>query len=348
MKLILSLALTAALSVAVAQQQPRLTLDNAITNALEKNAEVNSAQSALRQATETARARNADPLAIITDVLQADQAAETARVNVQLARLDVVNDTTGEFLNLAESVDTVEVLTNQTKLLEKNLEIAKARLANRTGTTLDVQRAETELAGSRQQLADARAQRPIVAARLSRLLGLERGVEPQIADAPALRVRVIDLPALEQKLDERSASVLRAAQGLEFAELIVKISDNDYTPDQSKREAQTNLDNARRALGTERRKALTQLRDVHRSVLGALEGAGLAQKNAETAQKTLENDRVRLRNGLISRIQLESSELAAGRANADAARAANGYLRALTGLSLAAGTDVTGLVKVTQ
>jgi outer membrane protein len=345
MKLLLSLALTTTLSFAIAQQAPRLTLETAITNALEKNAEVSSAQSALRQALETAKARNADPLAIITDILQADQAAESAGVNLRMARLEVANDTSAEFLNLSESNDTIEVLSNQTKLLEKNLEVAKARLANRTGTGLDVQRAETELAGSRQQLSDAKAQRPIVAARLSRLLGLERGVEPQIGDAPALRVRSIDLNALEQKLDERSPLVVRAAQNVEFAELIVKISDNDYTPDQNKREAQTNLENAKRALGSERRKALTQLRDVHRSLQATLEGASVAQKSAETAQKTLENDRVRLRNGLIARIQLDSSELAAARANADAARAANGYLRALTGLSLAAGIDVTGLVK---
>jgi outer membrane protein len=344
MKLLLSLALTATLSFAVAQQQ-QLTLENAISNALEKNAEVSSAASALRQAIETAKARNADPLAIITDILQADQAADSAAVNLRMARLEVANDTSAEFLNLSEANDNIEVLQNQTKLLEKNLEIAKARLSNRTGNSVDVQRAETELAGSRQQLSDAKAQRPIVAARLSRLLGLERGVEPQIADAPVLRVRSIDLNALEQKLDEHSPLVVRAAQNVEFAELIVKISDNDYTPDQNKREAQTNLENAKRALGSERRKALTQLRDVHRSLQAAFEGASVAQKSAETAQKTLENDRVRLRNGLIARIQLESSELSAQRANADAARAANGYLRALTGLSLAAGTDVTGLVK---
>jgi outer membrane protein TolC len=338
------LILTLALPVAVMAQNA-LSLESAVTTALGANAEVANAQNALRQARATQAARDNDPTALITETLQARQTAELAGVQLNALRLAVMSDTVGEFLNLNENTDTVEYLTAQARLAERNLEIAKARLAARTATPVDVQRSETELAGARQQLMDARAQRPIIAARLARLLGLERGTTPAITDPPAPKARTVDLATLEAGLDERVPSVVQAAQAVEAAELIVRVSDNDYTPGQAKREAQTNLDNARRALFTERRKAATQLRDAARAVQDALEGIGVARQNADTAARTFKNDQVRFQNELISRVQLDASDLNARKAALDAFKAANGYWRALAGLSLASGSDVTGWVK---
>jgi hypothetical protein len=331
-------------SVALAQTAPVLTLPRAIATATAENLDLKNATAAVVQARATFAARDADPTALITDVLQARHSLELATVQAASARLEVVSDTVNDFLNLAENTDSVQYLDEQVKLSTRNLEITRARLQARTATPVDVQRAETELAGARQQLGDARAQRPIIAARLGRLLGFERGVEPNIAEPEALRVRSVNLAALETGLDDRVLTVVRAAQAVEFAELIVKVSDNDYTPEQTKREAGTNLEAARRALSTERRKALTTLRDTNRAVGDALEGARVAQKNAEAAAQTFRNDTVRLQNGLIARVQLEASALSNRKAQVDAVRAANGYVRALAGLSLAGGVDVTGLV----
>jgi outer membrane protein TolC len=338
------LALILTLPMALAQSGA-LTLEGAVTAALSANADVANAQSAMRQAQATRAARDADPTALITEVYQARQAAELSGVQANAVRLLVMNDTVTEFLNLAESTDTLEYLTAQAKFSERNLEITRARLASRTATSVDVQRAETELSGARQQLADARAQRPIIAARLGRILCLEKGVEPKIGEPPALKARALDLIRLEDGLDERVPTVVQAAQAVELAELIVKTTDNDYTPGQTKREARTNLENARRALFTERRKAATTLRDAFRAVQDALEGAGVAQKNADTAARTFKNDQVRFQNELISKVQLDASDLTAKKAQYDAAKATNGYWRALAGLSQAAGTDATGLVK---
>jgi outer membrane protein len=333
-----------ALPVALGQSGV-LTLEVAVTTALSANADVANALSAMRQAKATQAARDADPTALITEVYQARQAAELSGVQANAVRLVVMNDTVTEFLNLSENTDTLESLSTQAKLSERNLEITKARLASRTATSVDVQRAETELSGARQQLTDAKAQRPIIAARLGRILGLEKGVEPKIGEPPVLKARALDLVKLEDGLDERVPTVVQAAQAVEFAELIVKTTDNDYTPGQTKREARTTLENAKRALFTERRKAATSLRDTFRTVQDALEGVGVAQKNADTAARTFKNDQVRFQNELISKVQLDASELTAKKAQFDAAKAANGYWRGLAGLSQAAGMDATGLVK---
>ncbi len=344
-KLLLPFALLSfALTVTLAQSGT-LTLEQVVTTALSANAEVQNAQSAASQAKVTQTARDADPTALITDQLQARQSAELLGVQASSVRLLVMSDAVSEFLNLSENSDALEYLSNQAKLSEQSLTIAKARLAARTATPVDVQRSETELSAARQQLSDAKVQRPIIAARLGRILGLDKGAEVKIADAPIFKPRKLELTSLEEGLDERVAVVVQAAQAAEFAALIVATTDNDYTPGQTKREARTNLENAKRALFTERRKAATQLREAFRAVQDALEGAGVAQKNAVTAVQTLKNDNVRFKNELISKVQLAASELTTQKAQFDAARAANGYLRALAGLSLAAGVDATGLMK---
>ena len=338
------LVLPGILSGAAAQQNA-FSLERAVSTALAQNLEVANAANAAAQAGVTRGAREADPTALITDVLQAQHGAALAGANLGFVKLEVTGDTLNDFLNLAEVKDNLEFLASQAKLSERSLEIARARLNARTATPVDVQRAETELAGARQQLADAKAQRPIIALRLGRLLGLDKGVAPEITDPPALRVRSVNLAQLEDNLDERNPQVVQAAQAVEFGALIVKTSDNDYTPDQAKREAKTNLENANRALNTARRKAVSQLRDAFRGVQDALESQKVATQNEATAGRTLANDAVRLKNGLIAKVQLDASELAARRAALDAQRAANGYLRALAALSVASGSDVTGLVK---
>jgi outer membrane protein len=79
-------------------------------------------------------------------------------------------------------------------------------------------------------------------------------------------------------------------------------------------------------------------------VSAAAEGIGVAKQNLTVATRNSENDRERLKQGLISKVQLETTLLAQLQAKQSLAKAENAYLRALAGLSLAAGVDVTGLV----
>ena len=344
LSLTLLLASSALFSTTLAQSvSAPLTLERAVQQALNQNAEVLSAASALGQAQSTLVAKEKDPNAIVTDLLTSRQAAQLAAIQLTFVRLEVTSDAVNEFFNLAENKDALETLTSQVKLSTRQLEIARARLAVKTATPVEVQRAENDLGGARQQLTDATAARPVVAARLARVLGLERGTTLVIAEPPAVKARAVNLGALEQNLDDRVLAVVQAAQALEAAELNVKVSTNDYTAEQTQREARTNLENARRALNTATRRALTQTRDAYRGAQDALEGAAVASKARETADRTLQNDGVRLQNGLIARVELEASQLTALKARHQAAQATNAYLRALSALSLASGTDVTGL-----
>ena len=136
-------AMTFGLAATLAQSAG-LSLAQVVTTALSANAEVQNAQSAAAQAKVTRAARDADPTALVTDQLQGRQAAELLGVQANAVRLLVMSDAVGEFLNLSENGDAVEYLTNQVRLSEQGLAIAKARLSSRTATPVDVQRSETE------------------------------------------------------------------------------------------------------------------------------------------------------------------------------------------------------------
>jgi outer membrane protein len=345
MKILSILALGFALnSLAFAQAPAPLTLEKGVQMALEANSDVQSAENALTLANRTLVARNADPTALITDLLQARQGAELAAAQLSSAKLDATSETVSEFLNLAEAKDSIEVLELQFKLLTRNLEITKARLQAKTATPVDVQKAQTDLSGVQQQLSDAKASRPVIVARLARVLGMARGTEVVIADAPAFKLRVLNIIELEKNLEDRAPQLVQAGQGLELAELNLKITDNDYTPEQQKREAATSLENAKRAVATAKRRAVNTFRDAARGVTAAAEGIGVAKQSLSVATRNSENDRERLKQGLISKVQLEATLLAQLQAKQSLAKAENGYLRALAALSLAAGVDVTGLV----
>lgn len=338
-------AFSLATALAQTQSSTALTLEKAVQSALEANTDIKTAENALSLANRTLAARNADPTALITDLLQAKHSAELSAAQLTGAKLDVTNEVIGEFLNLNEAKDSIAVLESQLKLVSRNLEIARARLQARTATAVDVQRAETDVAGVQQQLSDAKAARPVTMARLARVLGLARGSDIVIADAPAFKLRVLNIAELEQNLEDRAPQLVQASQAVEFAELNVKITDNDYTPEQQKREAASNLENAKRALATAKRKALNTFRDAARSVAAAADSINVAKQNSTVAARNSKNDEERLKQGLISRVQFEATLLAQRQAEQNQSRAENGYLRALAGLSLAAGVDVTGLVK---
>ncbi len=342
---LISLAFIALSSVVIAQTPALLTLERGVVMALEANSDIKNAENALVLANRTFAARNADPTALITDLLQAKHSAEISTAQLASVRLDVSNETVSEFLNLAEAKDAVEVLEAQLKLVSRTLEITKARLQARTATPVDVQRAETDVAGVQQQLSDTKASRPVIMARLARVLGLARGAEVNIAEAPAYRAVKLNIAELEQNLEDRAPQLVQAIQAVEFAELNVKITDNDYTPEQQKREAASGLENARRALASTKRRAVNTFRDTIRTVNAAAEGIGVAKQNLTVATRNTKNDEERLKQGLISKVQLEATQLTELQAKQSVARAENGYLRAISGLSLAAGVDVTGLVK---
>ncbi|MDX2007506.1 MAG: TolC family protein [Meiothermus sp.] len=320
-----------------------LTLPAAVNTALERGADLSSQRATLANARADLAAKQADPSVLIVALTQSRQGAALEEARTSQRRLEVTQSVLTAYSNLYEAQQNIAVLEAQVALDVRNLEVARARLSARNATQLDVDRANNTLSSSRQSLADARAQLPILSNRLETLLASNSSGNLQVAATPAFAQRQVNQTTLEQGLEARLPNLLQAAQAVELAELNVRLADNDYTPPVTLRDARTNLENARRNLETARQNALTSLRDSVRAVQNALERVRIAQQDAANDQTTLKQDQTRFQSGTISRLQLQQSEVAVVRSSYTALQAVNNYWKALAALSVAAGQDVLGL-----
>jgi outer membrane protein TolC len=339
--LLATVVLTASVALA---QTAALTLDAAVRQAFTQGPDLASSQATLQNARADLTAKEADPSTLIVPLTQARNTAQLGQVQLDAKRLEVMNNVLGAYLNLFEAQENIKVLDAQVALDTRNLEVARIRLQARNGTQLDVSRAENVLSTSRQSLADARANLPILSNRLEVLLGTNVG-NLIVGAPPAFKEVKFDRAQLEANLETRLPTVLQVAQAVQLADLSVKLADNDFTPPATLRDNKVTLENAQRNLSTIRQSAVTQLRDAARSALNALEGVRLRGNDRDNAEEALAQDQVRFKNGTIARLQLQQSEVAALRARFTYLQATNLYWRALGALSLSSGVDLLGLTK---
>ena len=336
---LLALSLTA--SVAFAQA---LNLEGAVKQAFAQGPDLASSLATLANAKADLAAKESDPSTLIVPLTQARSAAALNQVQVDAKRLEVMNSVMGAYLNLFEAQENIKVLEAQIALDNRNLEIAKIRLAARNGTQLDVSRSENTLGASRQSIADAKANLPILSNRLEVLLGVSTG-NLTVSAPPVFKEIKFDVAALEANLETRLPSVLQLAQVVQISDLSVKLSDNDYTPPATLRDNKTALENAQRNLATIKKSAVTQLRDAARGTLNALEQVRLRANDRANAEEALAQDNLKFKNGTIAKLQLQQTELAALRSRFTYAQATNLYWRSVAALSVASGVDQTGLLK---
>lgn len=342
-----ALALSALALTTQAAAQQTLTLPAAVARATTDGPEVSTARADLRNAEAEVRATRADPSPLITTLTQAEQAQAAALANLQYTKLTVAQQVVGDYLNVYELTQSAQVAEAQAALDGRRLEIARARLQTRTGTPLDVSRAEADLNASRETLSDTRAQLPVARASLARTLGLGNinDIAAYTFSAPPQPPKLsASLASLEHGLETRLPSLVQAANGAEFARLQVRISDNDYTPRRTLEDARTTLQNAERSLTSAQRGAKTSLRDAYRAVQAAEQQVVLARQNLTNAKTALTQDETRLKAGTIAQIEVEGSRLQLRQSELNVQRALAGQWRALSALSVTAGRDVTGLV----
>jgi outer membrane protein len=246
------------------------------------------------------------------------------------------------YINLYEAQENIAVLEAQATLDARNLDVAKAKLAARNGTALDVSKAESTLSSSRQSLADAKAQIPVLSNRLELVTGA-RGDLGAAEGLPKQDIK-LDAAALENGLETRIGGVLQASQNVALAELNVKLSNNDYTPPNTLRDNQNQLENAKRNLETSKANAVNTLRDAVRNAANARERLSISEKDLANAKANLEQDQARFKGGSISRITLQQTELSYTRAVYSQTQAVNAYWRSLATVSTASGVDVLGIV----
>lgn len=329
--------------VAVAQANAT-TLEAAVKTAFLQGSDVASSTQSLQTARSDLTKLQSDPTTLVVSLTQGLQAVTLSTLQLNASRITVFGNVTTAYLNLYEAQQNLEVLSAQVALESRNLDVTKAKLAQKNGTALDVRKSENTLANAKQNLANQKAQLPTLSNKLEVLLGADLKGDLTVADPSAFKEIKYDLAGLEKGLDLNLPSVLQAAQGVELQMLNVKLANNDYTPANTLTDAKSNLQTAQRNVETARKNGLTNLRDAARNVSSTLEAIRIARVSLQNDSDSLKQDQQRFKNGSVSRVQLQSSEVAVLKSSYSLTQAQDSYTKALNALSFAAGRDITGMI----
>jgi outer membrane protein len=324
-------------------QTASLSLESAIKQAFTQGPDVANSKATLENARADLKAKESDPSTLVVQLTQARQTAELNGAQYAMKRLEIAQSVTNSYINLYEAQENLKILEAQLNLDTRSLEIAKTKLAAKNGTQLDVNKAENTLASSRQSLADAKANMPILSNRLEVLLGAQVNGNLNVGMPPAFKEQKLNLTALETGLEKRLPNVLQSSQNVALNQLNVSLYDNDYTAPSTLRDAKTNLENAKRNFETSRSNAVTSLRDSHRSLLNSLERVRIANQDFANAEDDLEQAQAKFKSGTISKNQLQQTEVSTMRSRFSRLQANDNYLKALFNVATASGNDVTGL-----
>ena len=340
--LLLSLSLLG-MAAGRAAAQTTLDLPAAAARALASGPDISTSRANLQKAQASFAATNADPTSIITSKLSARQGLEGAQLNLLSTKLNVLSSVVSGYVAAYEAALRAELYAAQQTLNTRNLAIAQARQRAGTATALDVTKAQNTLSTTAQDLADARAQLPILEAQLGKTLGLSGDLKLQPPPrAPGLSV---SLASLQAGLESRLSSVQQAAQAVESAQLSVTVSNNDYTPARTLQDAQVALSNAQRSLQDAQKSATNSLRDAYRAAQNAEKQVGIAGASLSAAQTTYAQTQARLRAGTAAAIDVQSAAGNVQQAQLTSVQAQDAVWKALAALSAASGQDLTGLVK---
>jgi outer membrane protein len=338
---LLTVALLAGFTLAQTATQ---TLEGSLKQALERGTEVANSRASLETARADLAVKMADPTTLAAQMLGANQVLALEEIKFSSKRIEVLGSVSTAYFNLFEAQENIEVLQAQLALDTRNLEVAQAKLAQKNGTELDVRKAQNTVASSKQNLSNANAQIPTLSNKLEAVLGLGLKGDLRVSAPPKFAEMKFDLAALEAGLEKNTTSVLQSAQGLETQELNVKLADNDYTPANTLRDAKTNLETAKRNFETAKKNAITNLRDASRNVINSLETVKLRQTDFLNDTDSLKQDQQRFKNGTISRVALQQTEVSAKRSEYNLGTAQNSYFKAINSLSSAAGLDVSKML----
>ncbi|WP_420596419.1 TolC family protein [Deinococcus sp.] len=339
------LALLATLSLAAqasAQTSNALSLPQAVTRALASGPDTTTSRANLQKAQANSAAVQADPTSVITDQTAAQQGLQSAQVGLSATKLATLQSVINQYLSIYEAEQRTALNTAQVSFFTRSLQIAQARLAAKVATTLDVTKAQNSLSSNQQELADARAQRPIAASQLAKTLGLGNAAVAVTAP-PAPPKLSATLAALQTGLDTRLSTLVQAQNAVDTAQLQVNVANNDYTPARTLQDARTALSNAQRDLDSARKASQTALSDAYRAATSAREQVGIAAANLSAQQTTVNQSQARLKAGTAAAIDVQNAQVQLLSNQFALTQAQDTLWKALSALSVAAGQDITGL-----
>lgn len=282
-----------------------LTLEAALALAPAQDAAVLNARSDLDAAQRADRRQQADPLALRIPRLQAEQAVAAARETLRAAQMAARLGVLRAYHGALEAEDDVALAGAGVDIAKMALEAARIRLDAGAASTLDVDRAENDLADAQRTLADASQGRALAYRTLASDLGLPDGEldlqEPAAPAGPAA------LDAVLARADE-NAGVAAAERALALARAGLQAVDNPYSARADVESARDRLASAQRSLEDVRTGLELRLRQSHNALVAADGRRSSAEAALATAEKDVQAQQVRFTSGSISRLQLAQAQ----------------------------------------
>lgn len=291
-----------------------------------------SAQLRLINAESTQLRTEADPLALRTDRLQATQAVELARAELEQARLTAVADIAEAYGAVLLAVKQLELAERGQELAEAGLNIARIRVDNGSATALDLRDAEVAA-----DQANAGAGTAASGLRLA-VSNLEGMVAQEVTASelePVPDAIFPQLPELEAVLAAMTGhpQLLQVQHGLELATAGVEMLDPSYASAAQIENARTQLATTEQLASEASRGLQLQARNLHLVAQDALTRLAVEQESHANASERFEFERQRLEGGLISEIALEQAAMELLQAELSLLSARNDALGALLRLS---------------
>ena len=303
------------------------------------------------------------------------RARNQERINLRAFRdtvAGIVDSVVGAYRRVLRAQRRLGVARDALARAERQLEINRSLVEAGRMAPQDLVQSEASVANRRFALNDSEDALARANAALGNVLDLDDGVRVQPAEEAAAQPERPDLARSLETAFERRTDWLRARIGVDFAESDLRVAENDRLPDleftgrvgrgygetdvgaginlripigdgRPKREltrARNDLRRARMALEETRQSIHIDVQQAVRGVAVALRQVDLSREARELAERKLEVERLKLRQGLSSPFQLNRFEDDLVSAQGRELGAAAGYRDALGRLDRALGTTL--------
>lgn len=243
-------------------------------------------------------------------LMQAEMGLDVARQKYLTARDELAMEVRSDYFNALRT-------QNLRKIAEEGLEsalrhemVAEKKLAAGTATRLDVIKASRSVLSSQASVSQANHGLELTQMKFRQTLGID-------LDAAVLPKEIaLEVEPVEVSLDEDMAYALanrdeikQLQLAIEVAEKNVEISDNDYTPALTLRQAELNLAKLKRQLEQVKQGLALQIKQSHSAWKDAEERIPVLQKGVEEATEMMRLSELSYEADMITSNDLEDAQI---------------------------------------